>query len=185
MKSDEANAKEKIYKAALELLGAGEDAQGITTRQIAAKAGVNLALVNYYYRSKENLLSEVVGRMMDGIIGPIIGDGEDAVSRLKCILTATADAAFAHRNICSIALTAELKRGCRNSCSMITPLLGEMFPEYSQKELDIVSLQLMLPFHHIVLEPELYGGMLGVDFTDKRERDQKISEMIACALKGV
>lgn len=68
MKQDKANTKAKIYQATLELLASGEEASHISTRQIAAKAGVNLALVNYYYQSKENLLSEVVGNMMGKII---------------------------------------------------------------------------------------------------------------------
>lgn len=184
MKKDGENAKERIYSAALELLAGGEETASITTRQIAAKAGVNLALVNYYYRSKENLLAEVVARMMEGIIEPIMeGGNESAQARLRGILISTADAAFAHRNICSIAIATELKRGCANSCAMVLPLLKEILVGLSESELIAAALQLMLPFHHIVLEPQLYGGLLGADFFVKRERDRIIDDMIGCALR--
>lgn len=187
MKPDGENARGKLYRAVLELLGAGEDAGSITTRQIAAKAGVNLALVNYYYQSKENLLSEVVGKMMGDIIAPIFDNssGEDAESRLRNILTATADAAFMHENICKIAIASELKHGCRNSCAMVMPLLREIFPTIGQEHLDITALQLMLPFHHIILEPELYGRILGTHFFNKQKRDIKINEMMMGVIKGV
>lgn len=186
MKRDAESAKEKIYQATLELLAGGAEAERITTRQIASAAGVNPALVNYYYRSKENLLSEVVAKMMEGIIALILSDvGEDAESRLRDIMTATADAAFAQQNICKIALAAELKRGCRNSCAMVMPLLRDIFTRYGEAELNIIALQLMLPFHHIGLEPELYGGITNTDFFDKPQRDKKINEMISCILKGV
>ncbi|MGI6701161.1 MAG: TetR/AcrR family transcriptional regulator [Christensenellales bacterium] len=68
MNPDEASAKDKIFQAAMELVTKGKTEQQITTREIASKAGVNLALVNYYYQSKENLLSQVVGTMMGEII---------------------------------------------------------------------------------------------------------------------
>ena len=188
MKQDKVNTKAKIYQATLELLASGEEASQISTRQIAAKAGVNLALVNYYYQSKENLLSEVVGNMMEGIINQILmsySGPENAESRLRNILISTMDVAFAHENICKIAIRTELKRGCVNSCAMIIPFLNEMFIEYSKADLDIIALQLMLPFHHIFLEPELYGRLLDTDFFDKQKRDQKINQMIGCVLAGL
>ncbi len=184
MKRDAENAKERIYRATLELLAGGADAGRVTTRQIAAKADVNPALVNYHYRSKENLISEVVAKMMEGIIDPIMaGGGEGAENRLRAIMTATADAAFAYEKICKVALAAELKRGCKNSCAMVMPLLKELFPRYSPSNLVVIALQLMLPLHHIGLEPELFGGIMGVDFFIKQQRDCKINEIISCVLK--
>lgn len=47
-----------IVQAALECLEQyGED--GLTVRQIAARAGVNVAAINYHFRSKEKLLEQV------------------------------------------------------------------------------------------------------------------------------
>jgi hypothetical protein len=79
----------------------------------------------------------------------------------------------------------EFKKGCSNSCAMIIPFLKEMAKGYAKTDLDIIALQLMLPFHHIVLEPELYGGLLDIDFFDKQKRDQKINQMIECVLGGL
>lgn len=187
MKQDKANAKAKIYQATLELLDSGEDASQISTRQIANKAGVNVALINYYYQSKENLLSEVVGKMMEGIIDQVpkgVGGPKNAESRLRNILISTADAAFRHENICKVAIMTELKKGCGNSCAMILPLLEEIL-NGCKADLDIIALQLMLPFHHIALEPDLYGRLLDTDFFDKSKRDQKINQIFDCVLAGL
>ncbi|MEN6562107.1 MAG: TetR/AcrR family transcriptional regulator [Christensenella sp.] len=187
MNQDKANTKDKIYQATLELLASGAEASQVTTRQIAAKAGVNLALVNYYFHSKENLLSEVVAKMMEQVIDQAANGSdcpENADNRLKSILISTMDAAFNHINICRIAIRMELKKGCIDSCALVFPLLNEIFKWHSKAELDVVALQLMLPFHHIFLEPELYGRLLDTDFFDKRKRDQKIIEMIDCVLAG-
>lgn len=187
MNQDEANAKEKIFQAALELVAEGKNDQQITTREIASKAGVNLALVNYYYQTKENLLSQVVGTMMSDIIEQSNQNshiGADAQTRLRNMLLATADAAFKYRNICKIAISLELKSGCMNSCKLVMPLLKEILTECDESDLNIIALQLMIPFHHIVLKPEFYNKYLDTDFFDDKRRKQKISQMIDCILSG-
>ena len=65
------SAEDKIKEAAIKVfLEKGFD--GTTTRDIAKEAGVNSALMNYYFRSKEKLFSSVFEEMLqlffDGII---------------------------------------------------------------------------------------------------------------------
>jgi AcrR family transcriptional regulator len=55
VKSDGAATQELILEAALRILGRA-GLPGLTARAIAAEAGTNLALVNYYFGSKQNLL---------------------------------------------------------------------------------------------------------------------------------
>lgn len=187
MNPDESTAKEKIFRAAMELVTEGKSDQQITTREIASKAGVNLALVNYYYQSKENLLSQVVGTMMGDIIeksNQKSHSDTDALSKLRNMLFATADAAFQYRNICKIAISLEMKSGCESSCKLVMPLLKEILTDCDESDLNIIALQLMIPFHHIVLEPELYSRYLDTDFFDEKMRKQKINQMIKCALSG-
>ncbi|HYF90745.1 MAG TPA: TetR/AcrR family transcriptional regulator [Symbiobacteriaceae bacterium] len=182
------DAREKIFQATMDLVTGGADAERITTRQIGAKAGVNPALVNYYYQSKENLLSQVVGMMMGGIISQVQQGKSmdaDAETRLRSILITTADAAFKYHNVCKVALTTELKQGCKSSCDMVIPLLKEMFEGRNESDLKVIALQLMLPFHHIVLDPELYNGYLNTDFLDEQQRRQKINQMVDCVLAGL
>lgn len=185
MNQDEANAKEKIFQATIKLVTSGKTEHQITIREIASKAGVNLALVNYHYQSKENLLSQVVGTMMGDIIEKFFQDegaNTDASLRLRNMLLATADAAFKYRNISKIAISLELKSGCENSCKMVIPLLREIFYERSESNLSIIAMQLMIPFHHIVLDPELYNKYLDTDFFDEKKRKQKINQMVDCIL---
>ena len=187
MNPDEASAKDKIFQAAMELVTKGKTEQQITTREIASKAGVNLALVNYYYQSKENLLSQVVGTMMGEIIEKSNQNNHmaiDAQTRLRNMLLATADAAFKCRNICKIAISLELKSGCGNSCKLVTPLLKEILTECDESDLNIIAMQLMIPFHHIVLKPEFYSRYLDTDFFDEEKRKQKINQIVDCVLSG-
>lgn len=185
MIQDESSGKEKIFRAALELVTEGKSDQQITMREIASKAGVNLALINYHYQSKENLLSQVVGTMMGGIIEQYnhnITINTNAQTKLRNILVSTANAAFKYRNISKITISIELKSGCQNSCKLVTPLLKEIFTERNDADLNIIAMQLMVPFHHIVLNPVFYNRYLDTDFFDEIKREQKINQMIDCVL---
>jgi AcrR family transcriptional regulator len=167
MSINELPAKEKIFQAVMELVTEGKTEQQITIREIASRAGVNLALVNYYYQSKENLLSQVVATMMVEIIDQSVHNSHtytNAQTRLRNILLVTADAAFKYHNICKIAISLELKSGCVNSCKLVTPLLKEILTNCDESDLNIIALQLMIPFHYIVLKPELYSRYMDTDF---------------------
>ncbi len=52
------DTRSKIMKAAVKIVGR-EGNLGVTIREIADKAGVNIAAINYHFSSKENLLEEV------------------------------------------------------------------------------------------------------------------------------
>ncbi|WP_411676609.1 TetR/AcrR family transcriptional regulator [Caproicibacter sp.] len=57
--------KSQLISAATELLRESGDPTGITSRQIAAAAGTNAAMINYYFGSKDELLTEAVGKMIE------------------------------------------------------------------------------------------------------------------------
>ncbi|MHB1395019.1 MAG: TetR/AcrR family transcriptional regulator [Clostridia bacterium] len=180
MKIDNTSAKKKIFQAAIELISSEENLESITLRQIAKKADVNLALINYYYQSKENLMSQVAEIKMTSIITQVFEHSNadlDAVMKLKRLLTTTADFSFKHNEIFKIAVTGELKEGCKNSCALVMPLLTEIFKDKNEVELKIIALQLMLTFHYIVLYPEKYGDYLNTDFFDEKQRAQMINQM--------
>lgn len=58
MDFDYTDTQKKIIDTALRIIGV-EGNLNVTVREIASEAGVNLASINYYFRSKDNLLSEI------------------------------------------------------------------------------------------------------------------------------
>jgi AcrR family transcriptional regulator len=75
-KIDDGSAEQKIKEAARKLFTEkGFDA--VKTRDIAAEAGINLALLNYYFRSKEKLFDIVMIENFEQFIQqliPVFGD---------------------------------------------------------------------------------------------------------------
>jgi TetR/AcrR family transcriptional regulator len=59
-----ANSQEQIVAAAIELF-AERSFEGATTREIAARAGVTQPLLNYHFRSKEELWQAAVASLFD------------------------------------------------------------------------------------------------------------------------
>jgi TetR/AcrR family transcriptional regulator, regulator of cefoperazone and chloramphenicol sensitivity len=54
---DTSNSREKILRAVIDIIGREKNMQP-TVREIAARAEVNAAAINYYFQTKENLFSE-------------------------------------------------------------------------------------------------------------------------------
>lgn len=61
------NSEEKIAESALEVF-VNKGFAGARMQEIADRAGVNKALVNYYYRSKEKLYEVVFKRLLDPMV---------------------------------------------------------------------------------------------------------------------
>jgi AcrR family transcriptional regulator len=58
MQPDKTDTRQKIIEKAMKIIGQ-ECRMNVTIREIANEAGVNLASINYYFRSKEKLIEEV------------------------------------------------------------------------------------------------------------------------------
>ncbi len=74
----ELTTEEKIIAAARKLF-TQKGFSATRTRDIAEEAGINLALLNYYFRSKQNLFQIIIEEKFDtlfGMIGPILSDKE-------------------------------------------------------------------------------------------------------------
>lgn len=67
MKADPMETKLKIAEAAIALF-TSQGFKGTTVRQIAKKAGVNLALISYHFGGKKGLLEELITSFFEGYI---------------------------------------------------------------------------------------------------------------------
>jgi AcrR family transcriptional regulator len=95
------DARERILDAALEIFSE-EGFAGTTTREIAARADVNLGLIKYYFGSKDALWRAVIDRVFAALAAEI-GDvaaqadgGPDAIATLvrACVRFAARNPAF-------------------------------------------------------------------------------------------
>ncbi|WP_373512625.1 TetR/AcrR family transcriptional regulator [Persicitalea sp.] len=71
MTEEKQDAEKKIKEAARRVFLA-QGYEGAKMRQIAEEAGVNLAMINYYFRSKEQLFQSIYAETLAQFVGQII-----------------------------------------------------------------------------------------------------------------
>lgn len=65
---DDILAKERIIEAASQLIREQGGAEGLTVRDVAARAGVGVGLINYHFQTKDNLINQCIQRIVGKII---------------------------------------------------------------------------------------------------------------------
>lgn len=188
MKDNNADAKERIMNTVIELLLEIKDPSKITTRQIAAKAGVNSALINYYYQSKENLMDAAVGLSMKSMADNMLEEAGPAVSpdeRLRGMIKTVAALAFASYELSALAIASELKSGSLETSRIIVPALRELLgPSYNEMALRLMALQIVVPLQVMFLNAKKHQDYLGVDFYEEAVRNRLVDTVIDNVLLG-
>ncbi|MDR2475181.1 MAG: TetR family transcriptional regulator [Bacteroidales bacterium] len=96
------SAEERIKKAARKLFHQKGFA-GTRTRDIAEEAGINLALLNYYYRSKEKLFEQIMDESIKKIffaIQRVINDPTSSLTeKLDAVVTSYIDTLIDNPNL--------------------------------------------------------------------------------------
>lgn len=83
MDEEKLDARARIIEVATEIVGK-ESNLNLTVREIASRAGVNIASINYYFRSKDNLMEEVEHVLLKkiGLIYEILLTKDDPEKKL-------------------------------------------------------------------------------------------------------
>lgn len=182
MKEPCADAKEKILNAVVTLLLEHKDAAKITNRQIAALAGVNSALINYYYQSKENLMDKAVEVCLNSIAGRMFENADVSVppkERLRRMIKTISTFMFENYQLSSIAVISELKSGSFATTRILLPILKEIFGESkSEAALKLTALQIVSPMQVIFLNAKAYADYLYEDMFDEAARNRLLDRMI-------
>lgn len=110
--------KENILESAIKLFGS-KGFEGTSVRDIAADAGVNVALINYYFVSKEKLFESVVeyrASVLKGIFSELFNNKElTAIEKMDIIIDKTIERKFSDANFHHL-LHRELSLGNRPQC---------------------------------------------------------------------
>lgn len=88
MKEKEANPKQRIFDAAV-VLFAHRGFAAVRTREIAEEAGVNIAMINYYYGGKAGVLRAIIDESYDKFYSAITDVANKNVSqeeRIRCLV---------------------------------------------------------------------------------------------------
>ncbi|MCF8020590.1 MAG: TetR family transcriptional regulator [Vallitaleaceae bacterium] len=177
--------KQKLINATLELSEIYDNIDRITSRDISKKSGINLALINYHFDTKENLLRLVAEIKLNSIIKSTIEEFDESLSaydKIKKLLLDTASFAFENINSFKVISRYEMNVGCIHSLELFRPYFQEHLPDTEEGLLTIILLRLLVFYHTIILSPEDYGKVLGVDFFDDLQRNEFLTDMLNMAI---
>jgi len=177
--------KEKILQTTLQIIST-EGIKGITIRKIAKISGVNVASINYHFKSKENLITEslkLFGKKMETIITELDTLPLSPKEKLKHFLLSFSDSqikypGFMQSQIERIShgkeMTPKAVENTKLGRKILLKLLKAITKEESEEKLSIILFQLMSG----IIFPIFYGKYVeeiyGFDFLDGKTRERFI-----------
>lgn len=139
--------------AAICLLLEAAEPKKITSRQITEKAGANLAMINYYYESKDQLLRLAVGKIIESSAEHFRSQtSADAPprQRLKEMLSSLCEEVIKYQNFTKVYIPYVLTRDDILTPYDILPVLKEYFGDAgTETEYKIMAYE-MISFFQLV-----------------------------------
>jgi AcrR family transcriptional regulator len=172
------NKKRQIIHKTVELLSTMEDSDEITTRSIAEHAGINPAMVNYYFGSKDNLLKNAIALM-----------GGDTFAEAPLDRSGTRKAMFDHLvRMCEVSIqfsrygfskdAAALSKDALEASAKIIELKG-LHGSYASHDDDAVAIFKIVSFLLLASEnPEKFEKHSGIDIRVKSQLRVLVSKQL-------
>lgn len=179
--------RERMIDATKELLLTMKNPEKITARQIATKAEVNLAMMNYYFQSKEKLLKaatdeiiadEFTKRTMDGLEG-------SAKERLKRLLYRVSEVTLQFERITRLSVPYLIFEAPIELPMMILPYVKEAIGvEVNESQCKLISFELVSILQIILYRRKDFSMYSGISLQTSDEIRCFINRQVDLLLGG-
>ncbi|MEL7658342.1 MAG: TetR/AcrR family transcriptional regulator [Bacillota bacterium] len=180
--------KKMLLNTTIELLHSSGTPEEITARQIAAKAEVNLALINYYYGSKEALINQAIDHILQIAAADWKNTDDDTLppkERIKQMLINLSDIVFKYSNFTKHSIRYEIQENEITLPYYILPFIKSYYGnKKSEFELKLIAFQLIATLQLIFLKSDEFFRYSGENISDKKNRDEIIKMQIDLILNG-
>ena len=183
MTTNEQDAKQAIIDAARAVLDETDDIEKITVRQIAARAGVGVGLINYHFKSKDNLLGIAIGHVMQKTILSFTKTNAysalEPIAKLKAMLKELYTLAGSNEKLIRFILTREIMEGNMQTPLSLVPLLKEIYAKQkNDMQLRVIALQILYPLQVTGLNAATFHMYSGINLHDIEQRNCFIDILI-------
>lgn len=187
------SVKEKIIDSTTELIVECASIEGVTIRDIAARAGVGVGLINYHFHTKENLINQCVQK----IIGNIIENFDklyqslnmEPLDKLRFLTKRMCSFVVQNQGISRVSMLSDLSTpNSLDNTSQTTkaylPVMKEVYNnKKSDRELYQLTLILQATIQLAFLRRDILMQGTGVDFYNTEQREQFIDRIIDTIFK--
>jgi len=189
MPKDPADARQRILDATVALLGEADRPETITARQIAERAGVAVGLINYHFRSRDELLNEAVNTAVSGVAAdwyqPFAHHDVDAATRLRQLIKQTSHTVMRYEKFMRITIGHGLLHGEVTTPALIVPLVREIFgSQKSEIEVRLLAYELVVTLQVAFLTQDAFRRYTGIDQHDEAQMDAMLDLLVDHLLKG-
>lgn len=183
------NVKNCIIEATTELIEQyNGNIKDITSRMIAAKAGVGLGLINYHFGSKEKLITECVQRIIGQIVAGFHTEQEFKTDkeRLAAWATYVFNFLFEHSAMSRISILGDLKNYTKNCNSVLTQrgFSLSLKNDIANEDKSMIVFILTAAMQTAFLGSETVKQLLGYDFTKTEDRAAYIGKLVDILFEG-
>ena len=171
------------------------DTKRITSRLIAKRAGIGLGSINYFFGSKENLITECIQRIIHNILtgftpeitDPAKEDGLSDQDRLLSWASQTFDFLFENQAIAKISILNDMQGYSTGSNSVYTQKGFALAIKGSQSEAakKLLVFILVSSLQTAFLAKDAAKELLGYDLYHKTERDLFIRDTVTLLFRGM
>jgi len=179
MKQDE--TKEKLIECTVELLLKSENPGKITARDITKASGVNLAMINYYFKSKEELLKRAVDLIIAQDFEKILhGDFSGLSDRqiLHDILKQIIAVVYKYSSLSRLTIPYILLKDQITVPLKFYPYIRKCMKERNDSQCKIIAYQIISFLQLIFLREDEFFRFTGVNIGNVEERESFIKFQI-------
>jgi AcrR family transcriptional regulator len=177
------NQKVALLKATIELLEEADKPEKVTSRQIASRAGVNLAMINYYFGSKDALTSQAVSKILDvaaGIFKSPVNPSKSPKKQLRYILREICQIVVKYQRYTKLYVPHLLLEDEITLPQLILPEIRNHFgTKRSEAECRIIAYEMISFLQLAFYRTEAFMRYTGIDLT----KENKVIELIDWELK--
>jgi AcrR family transcriptional regulator len=175
------DVKARIIEATIDLIKKKNgDVKLVTTREIVKNAGVSVALINYHFQSKKNLIDICVKQIISNVINQSNPNMEELspIEKLKHSVKIPVDFLMENPEISKISILGDLMQGQSNDNTFKTLERYYFYANNLNIDEDVFfeTAFLIHGLQGIFLRKELYKDKF--DFADKLQRDILIDRLI-------
>ncbi len=177
------DVKEQIIQATIRLLSETKNPGKITARQIAGEAGANLAMINYYFGSKDALIHAAVGQLMAdraNALSQIRDSHVPPQQKLEEFLVAMSDMTIDFAELTRPTIPYLLLEGEIDLPYFILPMVKACYGDArSETECRMIAYQMVSFLQLAFYRSNDFLKLTGMDIADKRQKNAAIQMMMA------
>jgi AcrR family transcriptional regulator len=176
MKNDD--TREQLISATIVLLAASKDVTKITSRQIAAEAKTNLAMINYCFKSKEELMNIAIGRMISNSADSFRTINDDSISpreHLRKMLCNLCDITISYSQFTKISVPYILLQEEITHPYEVLPIIKKHFgSKKNDAECRVIAYQMISFMQLVFYRSEEFIKYSGINIYDAEQRNNLI-----------